>query len=43
MKNKLKHFWQEWGITKQEAGYFLAAASIFGMIFIFNILGGLFL
>jgi hypothetical protein len=42
IKNKLKRFWKEWGISKEETGYLLACFAVFGSLFIVYILGILF-
>ncbi len=31
-KNKIKRFWKEWGLSKEDAGYLLGGLSIFASI-----------
>lgn len=42
MKNKIKRFWKEWGVSKEDFGYLLAGLSLFGEIFAIYILCSLF-
>ena len=37
-KIRLKRFWNEWGISKEEAEIFLSLFSIFGCLFLLYIL-----
>lgn len=43
MRRKLKRFWEEWGINKEEFGMFLGACGAIMIPILLSIVGGIFL
>lgn len=38
MTRKLRRFWKEWGITKQDFNDIIACLSLFGMIYMLSVI-----